>query len=128
MLPVPSQGPYQVKTLVYLNRHELNFMPFSTYLRIHTGTLHVEHLCVLRRCLRGDFCILLNSAQILGAIFIIKTKTKHTKTFRNLCLQTYNFRIWQRWLSSCPATRELHLDCFLPLHMWILLSSYRHSH
>lgn len=58
-----------------------------------------------------------------------KIKNKSTKTFKDLCLQTYNFRIQQRWLSSCPATRELHLlICFLPLHMWIFLFSYHHSH
>lgn len=72
--------------------------------------LGAEHLWAemtpTRRFLHPLFCI------NIGHYFHCshtKTKPKTNKTFRNLCLQTSNFRIGQQWLSSCPATRELQL-------------------
>lgn len=114
----PQSWPYQSTiSLVYLRRHELNSVPFSTSLCVQICVLQVGHLCVLRQCLWSNFYIFLFCINIVHNILIIKT-------FKNLGLQTSNSRTLQSAIQpSChqgviswlfPSPSHVDPSAFIP--------------
>lgn len=108
----PQSWPYQSTiSSLYLRRHELNSVPFSTSLSVQIRILHAGHVCVLRQCLWSTFCILY-SAQISCIMF---STPKHLKPwcpdikFQNSadgCPAFLSTRSYISWLFPSPS----HVD------------------